>query len=469
MLLIKNKLHVGNCEIKYYDIGDYHSREEKLKLIQNFGSISEIAWSELCPNQEGDWIKQRNSEFENFIPIGDKVDLKANTIFETYSAGVKTNRDNWCYNHSASRLNNNMESMIGFYNQQLQKYETASIEKKVSVDDFVDNDPKKISWSYLLKIRFTEFEQGKFDSSKASIALYRPFEKKWMYFDRMFNENQYLIRKIKPTPDHFNLCFGVTGRGSTKDFSTLITDQIPDLEFISKSQCFPLYFYVKINDPKIKEKILQEEKADKHGYVRRDTITDVSLKRFRTTYKDEKISKEDIFYYIYGLLHSNEYKNRFKSDLLKMLPRIMFAENFWLFSNAGRALADLHLNYETVEPFPLEEVSSKPSKDLKSFYKVSKMRFPKKDDKSTIIYNGNVTLKEIPLEAYDYIVNGKSAIEWIMERYQVKTDKDSGILNDPNEYSNDPRYIIDLVKRIVRLSLETKKIVDSLPLLSEIN
>jgi predicted helicase len=210
--------------------------------------------------------------------------------------------------------------------------------------------------------------------------------------------------------------------------------------------------------------------STKDGSVRRDGITDVSHEAFRKHYKDWKISKEDLFFFCYGVLHSAAFRSEFSSDLRKMLPRIPYAKDFWAFSKSGRKLAKWHLEYETVDPYPVKEAESNTRLSAKERYQVTKMAFGKKDgkpDKSVILYNGHVTLSGIPLEAYEYIVNGKPALEWIMERYQVTVDKDSGIKNDPNEWSDDPRYIVDLIKRIVRVSLETVKIVNGLPALQE--
>jgi predicted helicase len=264
-----------------------------------------------------------------------------------------------------------------------------------------------------------------------------------------------------------NVVICVTGAGSNKEFSVLVSNILPDLELVSKSQCFPLYTYEKVEDT-AQGSLLETQT----GYVKKDNIPDAILRDFQQVYGDTSIGKEDIFYFVYGILHSPEYKTRFASDLKKSLPRIPFAQDFWAFSKAGRKLAHWHLHYETIEPYPLEEVQTQLNLDSRCFYRVSKMTFAKNAkavDKTTIIYNSNVKLVGIPLEAYQYTVCGRSAIEWIMERYQVTVDKDSGIRNDPNDWSDDPRYIIDLLKRIVRVSVETVTIVNSLPPLHEIN
>ena len=271
--------------------------------------------------------------------------------------------------------------------------------------------------------------------------------------------------KMFPGHNSENLVISATGRGATKDFSAFISNTLPDLEMISKGQCFPLFIYDKIE--KVAGRLPGMDPES--GYIKRDAISDILLADFRKVY-DHQISKEDIFYYVYGILNSPEYKRRFEANLQKMLPRIPYAQDFWAFSKAGRELAHWHLNYECIEPYSLQEFSSRLSLNPKEDYRVQKMTFGRSGreiDKTTIIYNSIITLSGIPLETYDYIVNGKSALEWIMERYQITKDKDSQILNDPNDWSDDPRYIIDLIKRIVRVSLETMNIVIGLPALNE--
>ena len=251
-----------------------------------------------------------------------------------------------------------------------------------------------------------------------------------------------------------------------------MVDLLPDLEVISKGQCFPLHWYESAAEQSAQAGLsfdgqASDAKADANGYVKRDGITDVALTNFRDYYGDESITKEAIFYYCYGVLHSPEYRTRYAADLKKELPRIPLAPDFWAFSKAGSDLAYWHLNYETIEPYPLAQTGELDLGDP-ALYQVQKMQFGKNGkavDKTTIILNSRLHLKGIPLEAYDYIVNGKSALEWVMERYQITVDKDSGIRNDPNAWSNDPRYIVNLVKRIVRVSVETVRLVGFLPAL----
>lgn len=301
--------------------------------------------------------------------------------------------------------------------------------------------------------------------------MYRPYNRQWLYFDAMFNDRQGKSPLFFPSQNHQNIVISVTGIGASKAFSSVVTNCVPNLHLHDTGQCFPLYWYEKIEggtEPQ-GEMFSAASAPNAGGYVRSDAITDWALDAFRSHYGDATITKEDIFWYVYGILHSPEYKQRFAADLKKMLPRIPFAEDFRAFSDAGRQLGDWHLNYETVAPFPLTEEAKRLVMEQDD-YLVTKMTFGKKDgkpDKSVIVYNPHLVLRDIPLEAYEYVVNGKPAIEWIMERYQATVDKASGIKNDPNEWSEDPRYIVDLLKRIVRVSLESVRIVKALPALRE--
>lgn len=474
-LLVKNPAEAGQHNLYYHDIGDYLSREDKLKKIAEFGSYQKVDWKKLKPNEEGDWVGQRNPDFQRFIPLGDKENEKATKFFDLYSLGVVTNRDAWTYNFSSDALVRNMRKMVDFFNEQSSafqkykktaKYQSALDEKRDALEEFIDTDPHKISWTYNLKVELNKGSGFGIDKTSVADSLYRPFCKQHLYFNRRFNERVYQLPRIYPDAEHDNLTISVTGIGATKTFSALITDCIPNLHLHDTGQCFPLYRYIENeNDEKSKQRSLLESDT---RFTRKDAISDEILKRFRKQY-DASINKEDIFYYVYGILHSPEYKQRFADDLKKMLPRMPFAKDFWAFSKAGRKLAKWHLEYESIDPYKLEETGAR-GVDAGTKYRVTKMAFGKKagkPDKSVIVFNEYLTLSGIPLEAYDYIVNGKSALEWVMERYQVTTDKDSGIKNDPNDWSEDPRYIVDLVKRIVRVSLETMKIVDSLPALEE--
>ena len=498
-LFVKNPAKAGKCELYYHDIGDYHSREEKLCIITGFKSVSglhrEKKWQRIQPNKSHDWINQRDPAFETFVSIGDKKDDSAKTVFESYSRGLETARDAWCYNFSKAAVAANIGRMIGFYNEQVTAFAKASggklkAELPEFADNFVDNDAKKISWTSSLKQDLVRLNLATFNKAGVTHGLYRPYCKLFAYFDDTMNHRVGQMRKIFPKVAFENLLICITAVGCRVDFSAIICDSVPDLSMSSAnggSQCFPLYLYEK--DDEKAEQTEEEKKKPKQfdliskqqegelvdGYRRRSAITDAILADFRKAY-EAKVTKEDIFYYVYGVLHSPEYRARFASDLRKMLPRIPFTQetaDFWKFSKAGRDLAHWHLGYESVEPWPVAEHTAALALDPAKDFLVQKMTFGRKDkqvDKTAIIYNSHLTLTGIPLEAYDYVVNGKPAIEWIMERYQVTVDKDSGIRNDPNDWArehNQPRYIVDLLKRVVRVSMETMKIVATLPALNE--
>lgn len=477
-IMVKDPGYSGPCELRYHDIGDYLTREVKLEIIEGFGNIGAIDWQTLNPNDSGDWINQRDPAFDKFIPLGDKERPDKKTVFGISTTGVTTARDSWAYNMSRAGLASNMRRMIAAFNSDRVRYTKACAGKAKDqwpeVESVIDLDPRKINWSRSLKADIQRGRQYEFDDKALTCSLYRPFAKQWIYFSREFNEYVYQMPKLFPSPKHPNMVISTAGVGANKAFSTFISQTLPDYEMVSKGQCFPLYWYEKL-DASAKPQDEMFASADTpiaDGYIRRDAITDWALEQYREHYRDPGIGKDDIFRYVYGVLHSPEYKQRFAADLKKMLPRIPFARDFRAFCNAGRTLGDLHLNYETIEPYPLTEESKRLVMEGNDF-RVVKMVFGKKDgkpDKSVIVYNEHITLRDIPLEAYEYVVNGKSAIEWIMERYQVTTDKASGIRNDPNDWCIEheyPRYIVDLVKRIVRVSVESARIVKKLPPLNE--
>jgi predicted helicase len=475
-VLVKDPAHVGACVLNYHDIGDSLSRVEKLEAIERLTSIAGIDWQRLYPNESGDWINQRDPAFENFMQLGDKESQSPKAIFGTYSLGVGTNRDPWTHNMGRNALSVNMAKMLDAYEVERLNYEKLKAGKArdhlPNVDEVINLDPHRIGWTRALKDDVRRGNKIAFEPDSIRRAMYRPFTKQWLYFNRDCNEYVFLTPKLFPTDAHKNVVISCIGVAERKGFSVLVTDLIPNLHFLDSGQCFPLYWYEKPDESAKPqgEMFGAAGTPDADGYIRRDAITDWALEQFRTHYQDDAIGKEDLFWYVYGILHSPEYKQRFAANLKKMLPRIPFASDFWAFSKAGRKLGEWHLNYETVEPWPLVEDKKGLELDPAGFYRVQKMVFGKKNgkpDKSVIIYNGNLTLRDIPPEAYDYVVNGKSAIEWIMERYAVTVDKASGIKNDPNDWSDDPRYIVGLLKRVVRVSVETVGIVGGLPALSE--
>lgn len=464
-LLVKNPIIKSNeAKIYYRDIGEYLNREEKLEIIQKYCSFlnPDINLSVLSPNEESDWLSIRNSVFNTFIPLVDtkKFNHKSPTYFFVQGPGVLSSRDSWVYNFSFHEVQKNISQMLTNYNLQLESF-NLNIKKDSDsdIDSFLDFNPTKISWTRSLKNNFRKGNKIPFNIENLRIAYYRPFCKQRIYYDKYMVESPGQNQIFFPKESLNNLIISIPGIGGTKDFSVLISDCITDYQVQFNNQCFPLYYY-EINDTSSKS-LFDDSSSD---FLKKDAISDFIHKRAKIQY-GKNVTKEDIFYYVYGILHSTEYKATFVNDLKKMLPRLPLLESvkdFWAFSKAGRELAELHLNYEKVSPYLGVIVNG----DDRQSYRVDKMRFPSKGQKDTIIYNSKITISNIPEEAYEYVVNGKSAIEWIMERYQVTIDKKSGIKNDPNDWATEvgnPRYILDLLLSIINVSVKTMEIVKNLP------
>lgn len=469
-ILVKNPAKKGKAEIHYHDIGDYLTREQKLKIIRDFKSINsrKMEWEIIEPNKKGDWINQRGDEFDSLIPLAPekKFNMTTQSVFNTYSLGIATNKDVFLYSSSEEKLSEIVASMVDFYNLQRTKFhESQSKDIKKSVD----YNRSRITWTDMFLKDAENNVEYSFDREANTVGLYRPFFKQNFCYEKRFIQRTYQQTKLFPTKASKNIVICLKGIGD-KDFSAIITDQIPDLQLVFNGQCFPLYWYEEITERSGSLfDVLDEDK-----YVRRDGISDWILKEVRIRFGNTKsLTKEHIFYYVYGLLHSEQYRSKFAAELKKSLPRIPIAEraeDFMSFYKAGKELAELHLNYEEVPACPEVIVDGdNPSGDPYSFYAVQKMRFPAKGQKDTIIYNGHVRITNIPAKAYEYVVNGKSAIEWIMERYQVTVDdgkNGSMIKNDPNDWSrehNKPRYILDLLLSVINVSIKTVDIVNGLP------
>lgn len=502
--LVKNPAMKGQkAIIRYHDIGDYLTREQKLKIVKEFSSISsrKLDWQIIESNEKADWLNQRDGLFDSFILLGDKKE-NYQKIFAIFSSGDVTARDSWCYNASFYSILHHMGIAIATYNEETKK--CLGLKTVEEVIAKVNDDATKIKWDKNLYKSALKGIEYTFDKEKVRLALYRPYFKQWLYYDKAFNWTQSQLPKLLPTPDIKNRLICISGIGGTKDFTATITDCIPDFQFQFNSQCFPLYWYEENKNPQTS----LFDDAETNRYIRRDGITDWILKEVCNRFGGTKaITKEHIFYYVYGLLHSKQYRERFADDLKKSLPRIPIVDNvqdFMAFYKAGKTLADLHLNYEQGINTPATEQGAGTYSELSAqaqrtlgvivtgdidiwqdewteetyqYFAVEKMRFAKvRDengkliaDKTRIIYNSHIIIENIPLKAYEYIVNGKSAIDWIMERYAVTIDKTSQIKNDPNDWSrehNQPRYILDLLLSVIILSNQTVDIINTLPILN---
>ena len=439
----------------YFRVPASWTRAEKLDFLRE-NDLKTVEWRQLRPNRKHTWlVTETEAEFESHTPIGSKEAKRAKTeqvetIFRLYSLGVITNRDAWVYDYEYDALAKRLRQFIENYNAEVDRYKRQT-SKPDNIDDFVNYD--KIKWSIGLKQHLRRGNYAEYKPDKIRTSLYRPFIKKHLYFDRLLNEavyrQFYFFPNEQAEAENQMICH--TGIGSERPFMVMVTKRLPDLNMVSPgaggSQCFPFYTY------------------DEGGGNRQENITDWALARFREHYKDESISKWDIFYYVYGVLHHPGYRSRYAIDLKRQLPRIPFARRFRAFSQAGKRLAGLHLDYETSERYELDWQASQKSIS----YRVDKM-LPQNKRKSKIGYtvydrlkvNGSLTLRGIPERAFAYRLGNRSALDWIVDQYRVKTDKRSGIVHDPNGYSDDERYIVQLVERIVGVSLRTVEIVDEL-------
>jgi predicted helicase len=477
-LLIKRPSHKGATTIRYRDIGDYLTTEQKLTIVAG-GDVDSIEWEAIEPNAAGDWIRQRTGAFMGFAQMGSQNRMEPR-IFSWYSLGLTTNRDAWVYNASRTNVKRNVQRMIENYNAHLGGDPNGPIPLGSAPQSprRLNTNEADISWSRRLKHSVERGHAARFTEEAIVPAVYRPFNRQWVYFDRMLNEDMRRMPKFYPTQDHANCHILASGQGGgTEPFFCLMVDAVSDLN-ISQSTAYSRYTYEPTGAQASAQGALDlsgDASPTVSGYHRIDNITDEALADYRATYGDA-VTKDDIFHYVYGLLHSPDYRTAFASDLKKMLPRIPqvpSVDDFHAFVSAGRDLAALHVGYETVTPYPLK-ITGEPGPDvvgdvLYDWYRVEKMRYggtAQAKDRSTVLYNPRITVTGIPTEAHDYMLGSRSAIDWILERYQVKVDKASQIRNDPNDWArevDDPRYILDLLGRIVRVSVETVGIVGGLP------
>ena len=478
-VLVKNSNAKVQGKIYFHDIGDYHSREDKLDIIRKFGSIHGVAkqgdWQRIVPDAHPDWLNLVNPDFDRFLVLGEKKDKAVTPMFKNYSLGVATGRDARVYNASRGIMEHNIHSMTAFFHAERERYHQDPDHATLDVDTFINSDPIKISWTHALKQDLVKNKVLAFTEGEALISTYRPFFKQWMYYGRRLNERVYQMPQIFPNATAENQVICVTGKGARNGLSALMCGTLPDLNLLEAgSQCFPLKLYKKMEVSSGDDLFLGHDNAK---YQVRDGISDEALKHFQATYSGEAISKEDLFYYLYGILHSEDYRTQYHNNLMKQLPRlpvVIDVADFHVFQAAGRTLGELHLGYESIDPWPVTINDGKGlSKGMtpERLYRVEKMKYGgghgTNKDQSTVIYNHHITITDVPLEAYDYVVSGKPAIQWVMERQCVKTDKASGLVNDANRYAvetmDNPAYPLELLQRVIRVSMETLKIVKDLP------
>ncbi|EJB64830.1 hypothetical protein HPHPH43_0704 [Helicobacter pylori Hp H-43] len=451
IFFVKDKSAPDNT-IFYYEVGDYLKREAKLNLLAGFENLESVPFKEITPNDKGDWINQRNDDFEKLIPLKRDKKLQNDSVFDINSPGVVSGRDPWVYNFSPNILTQSVQKCIDTYNADLKRFNEVFREafkqraKGVKSDKLhkhlndqeITTDKTKIAWTRSLKKGFIKNENLQESSEeRMRLALYRPFNKQWLYWDKNLNEEQSQLPKIFPDKSAHNVVIN-TGVGNGKDFSTLVSDFISDSSLISPNQAYPLYYYDDLGN-------------------RYNAISGYALNLFRRHYGDNLIAEEEIFYYIYAIFHHKGYLEKYKNSLAKEAPRIALSEDFKELSILGKELAELHLNYESGEMHESVKHNLLENAEVEGYYDVEKMT--KKGD--SILYNNNIAITKIPKKAFEYVVNGKSAIDWVIERYQKTMDKESLIENNPNDYAGG-KYVFELLCRVIKLSEKSVDLIEKI-------
>jgi predicted helicase len=443
-LFIRTKERHRPAAIRYASTGRDLRKEDRLAFLDGVRDESGVTWAQLVPDRKNTWLTDDLApDFESLMPMGTKETKGGETsdgaLCRTYSLGANTNRDSWAYNFSRPALAQNIKRFIDSYNKEVDRW-LRSHNASDQVDSFIESDPTKIKWCSKLKQFLQAGTIATYSDAVIRRSTYRPFTSAYLYFDDVVVHRRgrlpRLFPDVKSEKENQAIWFKT---GSDWPAFALAVNCIPDLLPQGGSQCFPFYTY------------------DEDGSNRRENINDWALEEFRKHYADATITKWDIFYYTYALLHSAEYRERYAANLKRELPRIPFAPNFRAFVEAGQRLAEFHVNYEQQPEYPLEQIWKPGSKlDMR----VDKMRLGK--DKASLIYNDSLILSSIPAEIFEYRLGNRSALEWVIDQYQVFTDKRSGITNDPNR-EDDPEYILRLIGQVIYVSLETVKIVKGLP------
>ena len=431
-------------EISYARVDEFWRKDEKYQYLDSKGHYQNINWQEITPDNRYTWLTEGlHAEFDTFLSMGSKKAKNrkdGKTIFNLYSLGVATNRDILAYSFDLDLLQKRVHTFIEIYNTTVDRKRRH--DPKAPVENFIDTTDPRIKWTRQVKASLRKLEPSNYENTHFRASLYRPFCQKHLYFDNFWNEERYQQYRIFPTPEteSENRVICLNSVGTNKPFQSLMVNVVPDLHLTGDSQCFPFYTY------------------DEDGTNRKENITDWALAEFRNHYSDNTITKWDIFHYNYGLLHHPVYREKYEMNLKRDLPHIPFAEDFWGFSKAGAALADLHVNYESVPKY--DKLRKVETPGMQVNWDVEKMKLSK--DKTQLKYNDFLTLEGIPAEVYDYKLGTRSALEWVVDQYRVKVDKRSGIKNDPNR-EDEPRYIVDLIASVITVSLKTVEIVKNLP------
>ncbi len=451
IFFVKDK-NASNHTIFYYEVGDYLKREAKLNLLAGFENLDLVPFKKITPNDKGDWINQRNDGFEKLIPLKRDKTLQNDSIFDINSLGVASGRDPWVYNFSPNILTQSVQKCIDTYNADLKRFNArfreAFKQRAQSVksgnlykhlnDKEITTDKTKISWTDGLKNKLIKNKNlPESNEERVRLALYRPFNKQWLYWDKDWIHRQREFSKIFPDKGAQNVVINTSSMAS-RNFSCLIANEITDSQTMANNQAYPLYYY--------------DDLGNRHY-----AISGYALNLFRRHYGDNSIAEEEIFYYIYAILHHKGYLEKYKNSLAKEAPRIALSDDFKELSVLGKELGELHLNYESGEMHDSVKYTTLMNAEVEGYYDVEKMT--KKGD--CILYNQNIAITKIPKKAFEYVVNGKSAIDWVIERYQKTMDKDSLIENNPNDYAGG-KYVFELLCRVITLSVKSVDLIEKI-------
>ncbi|WP_424333188.1 type ISP restriction/modification enzyme [Helicobacter pylori] len=451
VFFVKDK-SVTNNTIHYYEVEDYLKREAKLNLLAGFENLDFVPFEKITPNAKGDWINQRNDDFEKLIPLKRDKKLQNDSIFDINSLGVASGRDPWVYNFSPNILTQSVQKCIDTYNADLERFNARfrevfkqrakgvkSADRYKHLNDReITTDKTKIAWTDGLKNHLIKNKNLPESSmERVRLALYRPFNKQWLYFDKNLNQRQCQFSKIFPDKSVQNVVINTSSMAS-RNFSCLIANEITDIQTMANTQAYPLYYY--------------DDLGNRHY-----AISGYALNLFRRHYGDNLIAEEEIFYYIYAVLHHKGYLEKYKNSLTKEAPRIGLSEDFKELSVLGKELGELHLNYESGEMHTSVKHNLLENAEMEGYYDVDKMT--KKGDR--ILYNQNIAITQIPKKAFEYVVNGKSAIDWVIERYSITKDKDSLIKNNPNDYAGG-QYVFELLCRVIKLSEKSVDLIEKI-------
>ncbi|WP_370825661.1 type ISP restriction/modification enzyme [Parasutterella excrementihominis] len=471
VFLVKNPRSSDRGKIYFHAVDDYLTREEKLAALKRDRSISNTSMNVIVPDAHGDWFNQRDDSFSHFMRMDGKK-AKEPAIFKNFSLGVATGRDAWCYNFSKNVLSSNIHRMID-------NYERIRLESIKSENFVLTKNPVEISWNSNLEQRLNKNTIIKFDNNALCKSFYRPFIPSNLYFHVDLIARRYQLASIFPNNSAENLVICSSGvdnlviciNQNAKDAGqiALMTDHIADLHFNGDTQCFPRWLPGEQTKGAEGSLDFGESKEMPSGF------SQDALPHFQAAYPGKPITEDDLFYYIYGILHSEDYRTGYANNLMKELPRIPRVatyEQFMAFVEAGQELARLHVHFEDVELYTGVKIEF--TKIGQPSYRVTQMKWGKikgktgnaAKDKTTLIYNDWITVKNIPLEAQEYVVNKKSALDWVVERACVSIDKVSDIVNDFNDYAADmgsERYPLDLFLKVITVSLQTMEIVKGLP------